>query len=181
VSSPVRAEILLGAVVAAFSALLGAAVGLIWAAGAPRVHLAAAIDGSESAAKPLIGDDVRLAVLGIIAGVLVAVVVLVAGRHRARGPGEVLGLAVGGVLGALVAARVGDVARQQEMVQALAAAVPGVTSGESSRLLGFFGFRVRATGVLMLWPIAAVVVHLLVTATGLRIPARRRDATSPSR
>jgi len=181
VKASIRAEVGLGAVIAVFSALLGAAVGLIWAAGAPRIHLGAAIDGSESAAKPLIGDDVRLGLLGIVAGVLVAVVVLVAGRRRDRGPGEVLGLAIGGVLGALVAARVGDVARHHEMVKALAAVVPGVTSKESTRLLGFFGFHVRATGVLMLWPIAAVAVHMLVTATGLRVPSlRRRDASSPA-
>jgi hypothetical protein len=181
VRSSIRSEVGFGVVVAAFSTLLGAAVGLIWAAGAPRIQLGAAIDGSESAAKPLIGDDVRLGLLGLIAGILVAVVVLVAGRHRERGPGEVLGLAIGGVLGALVAARVGEVARHHEMVKALAAVVPGVTSKESTRLLGFFGFRVRATGVLMLWPIAAVAVHLLVTAIGSSVPAlRRRDASSPA-
>ena len=67
------------------------------------------------------------------------------------------------------------------MVKALAAVVPGVTSKESTRLLGFFGFHVRATGVLMLWPIAAVAVHMLVTATGLRVPSlRRREASSPA-
>jgi hypothetical protein len=182
VKSSIRSEIGFGAIVAAFSTLLGAAVGLIWAAGAPRIHLAAAIDGSESAAKPLIGDDVRLGLLGIIAGVLVAVVVLVAGRNRERGPGEVLGLAIGGVLGALVAARVGELARHHEMVKALAAVVPGVTSRESARLLGFFGFHLRATGVLMLWPIAAVAVHLIVTATAPRLPMlRRREASSPVR
>jgi hypothetical protein len=181
VRSSIRTEVGLGVVVAAFSTLLGAAVGLIWAAGAPRIHLAGAVDGSESAAKPLIGDDVRLGLLGIVAGILMAVVVLVAGRHRDRGPGEVLGLALGGVLGALVAARVGDVSRHHEMVKALAAVVPGVSSKESARLLGFFGFHVRATGVLMLWPIAAVAVHLLVTATGPRLPSlRRRHASSPA-
>jgi hypothetical protein len=56
-----------------------------------------------------------------------------------------------------------------------------VTSKETTRLLGFFGFHVRATGVLMLWPIAAVAVHMLVTATGLRVPSlRRRDMHSPA-
>jgi hypothetical protein len=162
VSSWIRAELGLGAIIAVFSTLLGAVVGLIWQAGAPHVQLAAAINGSESAAKPLIGDDVRLGVLGIIAGVVVAVVVLVLGRHRERGPGEVLGLAAGGVLGALVAARVGDLARHHETVRAIAAAVPGVTSAQTTKVLGYFGFHVRATGVLMLWPIAAVAVYLLV-------------------
>jgi hypothetical protein len=179
VRSLIRAEVGLGVVVAAFSALLGAAVGLIWAAGAPRIHLAAALDGSESAAKPLIGDDVRLGLLGIIAGVLVAVIVLVAGRHRDRGPGEALGLAIGGVLGALVAARVGEVSRHHEMVKALAAVVPGVTSKESTRLLGFFGFHVRATGVLMLWPIAALAVYL-VAGFGWQLFVPSRDEVSTS-
>jgi hypothetical protein len=67
------------------------------------------------------------------------------------------------------------------MVKALAAVVPGVSSKESARLLGFFGFHVRATGVLMLWPIAAVAVHLLVTASWQRLPSqRRRQASSPA-
>lgn len=177
----IRAEIGLGVLVAAYSALLGAGVGLIWAATSPRIQLGAAIDGSESAAKPLIGDDVRLALLGIVAGLLVAATVLVAGHRRERGPGEVLGLAVGGVLGALVAARVGELARHHEMVKALAVAVPGVTSADTTRLLGYFGFHVRATGVLMLWPIAAVGAHLLVTASGVRWPVvRRQDPSSPA-
>jgi hypothetical protein len=174
VSSWVRAELGFGVVVAAYSALLGGVVGLIWQAGAPRVHLAAAIDGSESAAKPLIGDDVRLGVLGIIAGVVIAVVVLILGRHRERGPGEVLGLAAGGVLGALVAARVGDLARHHEMVRAVAAAVPGVTSAQTSNVLGYFGFHVRATGVLMLWPIASVAVYL-VAAFGWQLLGSQRE------
>jgi hypothetical protein len=174
VSPVIRREIVLGLLVTAFSALLGAAVGLIWEAGAPHVRLAAAIDGSESAAKPLIGDDVRLGLLGIIAGIVVAVVVLVVGRHRERGPGEVLGLGVGGVLGGLVADRVGDLARHHEMVRAVAAAVPGVTSAQTSRVLGYFGFHVRATGVLMLWPIAAVAVYLLV-GFGWQLLVPRRE------
>jgi hypothetical protein len=178
-SSWVRAELGFGLVVAAYSALLGAVVGLIWQAGAPRVHLAAAIDGSESAAKPLIGDDVRLGVLGIIAGVVIAVVVLVLGRNRERGPGEVLGLAAGGVLGALVAARVGDLARHHEMVKAVAAAVPGVTSAQTTKVLGYFGFHVRATGVLMLWPIASVAVYLVV-AFGWQLLSPRQEGVGAS-
>lgn len=172
------AELRLGLIVAAYSALLGAVVGLIWQAGAPQVHLGAAINGSESAAKPLIGDDVWLGLLGIAAGVVVAVVVLALGRDRERGPGEVLGLAIGGVLGALVAARVGDLARHHETVQALARAVPGVSSGETSRLLGYFGFHVRATGVLLMWPVAAVAVHLLGSYGRQLLAVPRRGATS---
>jgi hypothetical protein len=179
VSSWVRAELWFGLLVAAYSALLGAVVGLIWQAGAPRIQLAAAIDGSESAAKPLIGDDVRLGVLGIIAGALIAVVVLVVGRNRERGPGEVLGLAAGGVLGALVAARVGDLARHHGMVGAVAAAVPGVTSAQTTRVLGYFGFHVRATGVLMLWPIAAVAVYL-AGAFGWQLLSSRREGVGSS-
>jgi hypothetical protein len=169
-----RAELGLGAVVAAYSTVVGGAVGLIWQAGAPRVHLGPAINGNEAAAKPLIGDDVHLGLLGIAAGVIVAVIVLLVARDRARGPGAVLGLAVGGVLGALVAARVGNVARHEDMVRALAALIPGVSHSESASLLGYFGFRLRATGLLMMWPIAAVVIHLV--DGGLRSAAlRRRD------
>jgi hypothetical protein len=178
----IRTEVGLGVLVTAYSALLGGAVGLIWQATAPRIQLAVVIDGSESAARPLIGDDVRLGLLGLIAGVAVAVVVVVSGRGRDRGPGEVIGLAVGGVLGALVAARVGQLGRHDEMVRTLATIIPGVTSAQTSKLLGYFGFQVRATGVLMLWPIAAVGVHLLATAAdvgGRRQRVGRSEASSP--
>lgn len=175
----IRTEVGLGLVVATYSALLGSVVGLIWEAGAPRIHLAAAINGSESAAKPLIGDDVRLGILGIIAGIVIAVVLLIVGSNRERGPGEVLGLAAGGVLGALVAARVGDLARHHAMVKAVEAAVPGATSAQTTRVLGYFGFHVRATGVLMLWPIASVVVYL-VAAFGWQLLSQRRDGVGTS-
>jgi hypothetical protein len=159
----VRRELQLGVVIAAYSTLLGAVVGLVWEAGAPTVHLADAINGNEAAGKPLIGDDIRLGLLGIVAGIIAAAVVLIVRRDRERGPGEVLGLAVGGLLGALVAARVGELARHHQTVSTIAKVVPGATSEQTSKILDYFGFHVRATGVLLFWPIAAVAVHLLVS------------------
>jgi hypothetical protein len=174
-------QLRLGVVIAAYSALLGAVVGLVWEAGAPTIQLAAAINGNEGAGKPLIGDDLRLGLLGIVAGILAAAVVLVLGRNRERGPGEVLGLAAGGVLGALVAARVGDLARHHQMVSTIARIVPGATPGETSNILDYFGFHVRATGVLLFWPIAAVAVHLLASYAGRWFAAPRRGAVGADR
>jgi hypothetical protein len=174
-------ELRLGVVIAAYSALLGAVVGLVWEAGAPTVQLAQAINGNEAAGKPLIGDDVRLGLLGIIAGIVATAVVLLLGRDRERGPGEVLGLAAGGVLGALVAARVGDLARHHQMVSTIAKVVPGASKAETSTLLGYFGFHVRATGVLLFWPIAAVVVHLLASYARNWFSASRHGAVGADR
>jgi hypothetical protein len=174
-------ELRLAAVIAAYSTLLGAVVGLVWEAGAPTIHLADAINGNESAAKPLIGDDVRLGLLGIIAGIIATAVVLLLCRDRERGPGEVLGLAVGGALGALVAARVGELARHHQTVSMIAKIIPGATAGQTSKILQYFGFHVRATGVLLFWPIAAVVVHLLASHAGQWFGTRRRGAVGADR
>lgn len=174
-------ELRLGAVITAYSALLGAVVGLVWEAGAPTIQLAQAINGNEAAGKPLIGDDVRLGLLGIVAGIVATAVVLLLRRDRERGPGEVLGLAVGGVLGALVAARVGDLARHHQTVSAIAKVIPGASKGQTSAILGYFGFHVRATGVLLFWPIAAVLVHLLASQAGHWFPGSRRSALGADR
>ncbi|HET6817089.1 MAG TPA: hypothetical protein VFH66_07690 [Mycobacteriales bacterium] len=136
--------------------LTGAVVGLIWSATAPKLSLRAVVAGSEATFKSQIGADGRFLFLGLIAGVICAGVVVALGE---RGPGAVLGLAVGGVLAALVANRVGVVAQQDATLSALRSlGIP-----HSAHVLDLVGFRVRAQGVLLAWPIAALVVHGLVT------------------
>lgn len=136
--------------------LTGAVVGLIWSATAPKLSLRAVVAGSEATFKSQIGADGRFLLLGILAGVICAGVVVGLGE---RGPGAVIGLAVGGVLAALVANRVGVVAQHD----ATFAALRSLGIPHSAHVLDLVGFRVRAQGVLLAWPLAALVVHGLVT------------------
>jgi hypothetical protein len=134
----------------------GAVVGLIWSASAPKLSIPAVAAGSEATFKAQIGADGRFLLLGIVAGLICAAVVLAFGQ---QGPGAVVGLAVGGVLAALVANRVGVVAQHDGTLSALRSlGIP-----HSARVLALVGFRVRAQGVLLAWPIAALLVHGMVT------------------
>jgi hypothetical protein len=157
-------EAVVAGFVTAYSVVLGGIAGLVWPHLAPHIRLVDAINGSEAASKALLGDDMWLALLGIIAGVLAVAILALVARDAGHGPGGVVGLAVGGVLGSLAAAHVGHLVQQPHIVAALRSSFPGVTHSTITQLLGYFGFRVRARSVLVAWPIAAVAMQLLVLA-----------------
>lgn len=147
------------------SVLAAQAAGLVWAALAPQLSLAGIAAGSQVPFRAEVGADGWFLVVTATAGVLAALVAVLAG---ARGPGTLAGLATGGLLGALVAARVGGLATHEHtmaMVQAL---------GVSVARLHRFGIdpflQVRAQGVLVAWPLAAVVAY----AAGVALSTRRR-------
>jgi hypothetical protein len=134
----------------------GAVVGLVWSATAPKLSIRALVGGSEATFKSQIAADGRFLLLAVLAGVVCAGVLIALGE---RGPGAVVGLAVGGVLAALVANRVGAVAQHDATMSALRSlAIP-----RSAHVLDLVDFRVRADGVLLGWPIAALIVHGLAT------------------
>jgi hypothetical protein len=140
----------------AMVAASGAVVGLVWSASAPKLSIRALVGGSEATFKSQIAADGRFLLLAVLAGVVCAGVLVALGE---RGPGAVVGLAVGGVLAALVANRVGAVAQHDATMSALRSlAIP-----RSAHVLDLVDFRVRADGVLLGWPIAALVVHGLAT------------------
>lgn len=152
-------EALVALLVVAYSTVLGGAVGLIWPRVAPHIRLADAIDGSEAATKALLGDDLWLGLLGIFAGVLSVALLALIARDSGWGPGGVLGLAIGGLLGSLVAAHVGHLVQEPHILSQLKASFPGITPHSLTTITGYFGYRVRARAVLVAWPIAAVVLH----------------------
>ena len=91
---------------AAYSTLVGGVMGLIWPRVAPHIDVINAYyEGSVAANKALIGDDVWFGFLGILAAIVCVSTLLLTARDLGRGPGAVLGVAIGGVLGSLVAAR----------------------------------------------------------------------------
>ncbi|HEU5033357.1 MAG TPA: hypothetical protein VFT62_01220 [Mycobacteriales bacterium] len=145
--------------------LLGPAVGLIWAAVAPRLSLLDVAGGSEEAFRADIGADFRFLVIAVIAGVVCA---LVAGVLRREGPGIILGLGVGGLAAAFVADRVGYLAARGDQLAALHLLGVPARVFEDAGIDPFL--ELRALAIVVVWPLVAVVLHTLVQA----LRARRR-------
>jgi hypothetical protein len=178
VPDPVRwvHEAVVAGFVVAYSTVIGAVVGLVWPHFAPRIRLAAAIDGSEAASKALLSDDMRLGLLGLIASVVAVAILALVARDFGSGPGAVVGLAVGGVLGSLAAAQLGHLVQNPHLATTLRATYPGITNTSVKQLLGYFGFRLRTKSVVLAWPVAAVILQLGVLA----LRGRRARGASPS-
>jgi hypothetical protein len=170
-------EAVVTALVVAYSVVLGGVVGLIWPRVAPHLRLVAAINGSEAATKALLGDDMWLGLLGVIAGVVSVAILAVAARDAGGGPGAVVGLAIGGVLGSLVAARVGHLVQSPHVAAALRLSFPGITRHSQATILGYFDFKVRANAVLVAWPLAAVIVHAAAATLRYRRLAAARGGS----
>jgi hypothetical protein len=148
-----RAAAVLGAV-----AVPGVLLGLLWLWLAPRVPLIS--DGSavflkDSESEQAIGGDGTFVLLALAFGVVSAVLVFL--FRRRGGVALVVGLALGGLLGAVIAWRFGTWLGPTHDVVAHARAVgKGVTFDAPLEL--------HAKGVLLAWPVAAMAVHLGLTA-----------------
>jgi hypothetical protein len=175
------AEATIGTVVIAYSGVIGAVVGLLWPVFAPQINgYRATFHGSEDAYKALLGDDLWLAFLGALAGLACVLLTFAMGRIAA-GPGAVVGLAGGGVLGSLVAEHIGHQHHNPAVIEALRhAVVANSLSPPSPHALHraidvaspLVEFTVRADAALLAWPVVAVAVLLIVTAL-------RRGRTAP--
>lgn len=162
----VTAETRVGLVTVASVALLGAPAGVLWALLSPQLDLRAAINGSESAFRVLISDDVGFLALSALVGIATGLVAWVLGRRR--GIGALLGLTIGGLAAAAVAARVGHLVRLPDLLGQLRSGVPA----EAVRLVEF---RLRARGLLVVLPLAAVLTFLALTT---RLPRAEEPETS---
>ena len=149
-----------GLLTVAVTVLVGAPVGLLWAALAPGVQVQ--VEAGDVRPVGSYGD-VFIAVDGYyLAAVLLAGSVgalLTWWRASAHGPAVVVGLTVGGLAAAWVAMRVGS------MVGGSAAEL--VASGAQGRQE--LGVRLRATSALLGWPIAALVSWLLLSLRRPRV------------
>jgi hypothetical protein len=150
-------ELRTSALVVVGSAVAGIPVGIVWWLVAPLVPIVKRADGlyrvgesNESA----VAADGWLAILGVAAGIAVALVVYLASRPGRVGP--LLALAGGGVLGAVVAWRTGHLLGPGELVSS-ARSLP--VGGRLSAPLD-----VSAYGVLLTWPMAAVITYFAVAA-----------------
>jgi hypothetical protein len=141
--------------------LLGAPVGLLWSAVAPR-YTVVFRDGEPSyplieSTKAFIGVEGSFAVVSLLAGLGCGLL----GWWLARrsGPWTVVALAVGGVLAALVASRVGLLPGRDAAFEALSRKQGsvdlflGARSGDDTHL--------RAPWTMVIWPVAALVAFLV--------------------
>ncbi len=151
----VAADVRAGLVAVIASVLVGAPVGLLWAAVAPRVDVVIAA-GNANLAMPGTSDFIAADGLFLfttaVAGLVGGAVAWVLGRRH--GPGVVVGLAVGGLLAALVAMRVGQTVNADE-VEAF------VRAGQQGALE--LSLRLRAREALVGWPVAALVAYVALS------------------
>ncbi len=148
-----------GAVVTLVSAVAGVLLGVLWLNLAPRVLLIS--DGKgvylrNSEGESAVGADGTFVLLALAFGAVAALVVFL--LRRKGGVPLVLGLALGGVLGSLLAWGIGTSFGPTDDVVAHAKAVgPNVVFDAPLEL------NLGAAGMLA-WPLAAMVVHLGLTA-----------------
>ena len=146
------------ALLAIYAVVLGGAVGLVWAAVAPKLSVPALAAGSDATFRAQVGADAWFLLVGAIAGVVCALMaVAFAGEP---GPEITIALAVGGMVGAIVADRIGYLSERGATGHALRV----LGAHPSGSLISEIDFRVRALGVLTIWPIASLAVVGLVMA-----------------
>lgn len=168
-----RSHVVAGLVTAVVVVLLGAPAGLLWAHVAPHAAFVLTPDGAglvDPEDRAFLTADVVFAgitlVLGLVSG-LVAYAV-----HRAHGPAVVAGLLVGGLGAAWVASRTGAMVGRDAFSAALLAVAHGAPAGAVRR----GPLQLRATGLLVAWPVAALAVVASRTAgDGRRERVHRRE------
>ncbi|MFC9431229.1 DUF2567 domain-containing protein [Streptomyces sp. NPDC056987] len=152
-----KTEMRQAAVVLAALMVSGLLLGLLWVWLAPRVPLvsnATAVYLKDTEGEEAIAADGTFLLLALAFGAVAAGLVFL--LHRSGGIALVVGLALGGLLGSVVAWKFGASLGPTSDVVAHAKQVgKGVTFEAPLEL--------QAKGALLAWPIAAMVVHLALT------------------
>jgi hypothetical protein len=173
-----RAEIREAVVVLVAVALGGVLLGLLWLWLAPRVPLVGDVSWNNWVVYPkdtegeqAIGIDGTFTLLGLAFGAVSAVAVFLA--RRRGGVPLVVALCAGGLLGSLLAWRLGvALGPERDLIAHAKAVGKGVTFPAPLQL--------GAKGALLAWPLAALVVHLGVTALfGPRDPEPYEETPAP--
>lgn len=170
-SDPSRTARVAGVIIGALLAL-GLLVGGVWALIAPEVKVDVRDGGaflSQEQGALLIGVDGWFTVLGIVAGI--ATGVLAWWRFRHDIVGMLGGAALGGILGSLVAWRVGVWLGPGPLAPRVAGAADGTELTAPLEL--------AAKAALLAWPIAAVFVVFLLALIEPRRKGAGRHAGPP--
>ncbi|MEV0319622.1 DUF2567 domain-containing protein [Streptomyces sp. NPDC050658] len=153
-----KTEVRQAAVIAVALAVCGVLLGLLWLWLAPRVPLVADSDAvylKDTEGEQAIGVDGTFTLLALAFGAVSGLVVFLL-RKRGGIP-LVVGLTAGALLGAVVAWRLGIFLGPETDVVAHAKSVgKGVVFDAPLEL--------KAKGALLAWPVAALLVHLGLTA-----------------
>ncbi|MFD4945110.1 ABC transporter permease [Streptomyces sp. NPDC058239] len=153
-----RSVLLRAAVVTVLVTAAGIGLGLLWLWLAPRVPLISdgtAVYLSDSEGEEAIGADGTFVLLALAFGALSAALVFL--FQRRGGIALVVGLALGGLLGSLLAWWLGvSLGPNQDVVAHARAVGKGVIFDAPLKL--------RAKGALLAWPLGAMAVHLGLTA-----------------
>lgn len=154
---PIGKELVRGVLVAVLVAVCGVALGLLWLWLSPRVPMVSdgqAVYLKDTEGEEAIGGDGTFVLIALVLGVLTAAAVF--WRLRKGGVAVVLGLAAGGVLASVVGWKIGVWLGPTTDIVAHAKEVgPKVV---------FDGpLELRAKSALVVWPAAAMVVHLALT------------------
>ncbi|MFJ8346618.1 hypothetical protein ACIQ9J_09675 [Streptomyces sp. NPDC094153] len=143
-------------------ALCGVPLGLLWLRLAPKVPLVAEVSGNnwvvylkDTEGEQAIGVDGTFTLLALALGVVCATAVFLV--RRRGGVPLVVALCVGGLLASLLAWRLGVwLGPEQDVIVHAKAVGKGVTFPAPLKL--------DAKGALLAWPLAALLVHLGLTA-----------------
>ncbi|MGX1269388.1 putative membrane protein YfcA [Streptomyces phaeoluteigriseus] len=157
-----KTELREAAVVTVLVAITGVVLGLLWVWLAPRVPLVGELtDDSwvvylkDTEGEQAVGVDGTFTLLAMACGAVSAAAVF-AWRRRGGVP-LVVALALGGLLGSLLAWRIGVwLGPGQDVIAQAKAAGKGVTFSAPLKL--------SAKGALLAWSLAALLVHLGLTA-----------------
>lgn len=150
---PVARDLFAGALAAAVTVLVGAPVGLLWAALAPRVDVV--LEGGqvqlvETASSGFIAGDGAFLLAVALAGALGGLATWWLGR--AHGPAVVVGLALGGAAAAYVAMVVGLQVGLEEVQRAVDTGLQGAFALPPTKL--------RAREALVGWPVGSLLAYV---------------------
>nr|WP_237330591.1 DUF2567 domain-containing protein [Streptomyces sp. BA2] len=152
-----KTEVRQAAVIALAVAVSGLLLGLLWLWLAPRVPLIAdneAVFLKDTEGEQAIGVDGTFTLLALAFGAVSGAVVFL--LRRRGGIPLVIGLTAGGLLGAVIAWRLGIFLGPETDVIAHAKSVGKGVAFDAP-------LELKAKGALLAWPVAALLVHLGLT------------------